>query len=81
MYHLAENLRNVAVVLQPFMPETSEKMFNQLGITDSKLMTWDSLDEYPEYENNIKVVEKGEPLFVRLDPEEEVEFLKNEMNK
>jgi len=62
------------------MEETSPKMFNQLGITDENLMTWDSTKEYPDYKE-LKVVEKGEPLFVRLDLAEEVEFLKQEMQK
>ena len=79
--YLVETLRKVAIMLQPGMEETSLKMFNQLGINDKNLMTWDSIKEYPEYEENLKVVEKGEPLFVRLDLEEEIEFLKNEMSK
>lgn len=81
MYHLVENLRKVGIMIKPFMEETTPKMFNQLGINDDKLMTWDSIKEYPEFAENLKVVEKGEPLFVRLDLEEEVEFLKNEMQK
>ena len=80
MYHLVETLRKVAIMIKSEMGETSDKMFEQLGITDEALKTWDSIDIYPEY-NNIKVVEKGEPLFVRLDVDAETEFLKNEMNK
>jgi len=80
MYHLVENLRKVAILIKPYMEETSPKMFNQLGITDENLMTWDSTKEYPDYKE-LKVVEKGEPLFVRLDLAEEVEFLKQEMQK
>ena len=80
MYHLVENLRKVAIMVKPYMEETTPKMFNQLGINNENLMTWDSIKEYPEYKD-IKVVEKGEPLFVRLDLEQEVEFLKNEMSK
>ena len=81
MYHLVENLRKVAILIKPYMEETSPKMFNQLGITDENLMTWDSTKEYPEYKEGLKVVEKGEPLFARLDLAEEVEFLKQEMQK
>ena len=80
MYHLVENLRKVAILIKPYMEETSPKIFNQLGIAEESLMTWDSIKEYPEY-NGLKVVEKGEPLFVRLDLAEEVEFLKQEMQK
>lgn len=28
-----------------------------------------------------KVIEKGEPLFVRLDKEEEIEYIKEQMKK
>ena len=78
MYHLVENLRVVAVLLQPFMPETPVKMFNQLGIESDELKTWDSIYEYGKI-NGGKVIEKGEPLFMRLDVEEETEFIKNGM--
>jgi len=81
MYHLIENLRKVAIMIKPYMEETTPKIFNQLGINNDSLMTWDTIKEYPKYDNGLKVVEKGEPLFVRLDLEEEIEFLKNEMNK
>lgn len=78
MYHLVENLRIVAVLLRPFMPETPVKMFNQLGIKNDELKTWESIKEYGKI-NSGKVIEKGEPLFMRLDVEEEVEFIKNGM--
>ena len=76
-----KNLRKVAIMIKPFMEETTPKMFTQLGINDDELMAWNSIYEYPEYESGLKVVEKGEPLFVRLDLAEEIEFLKNEMQK
>ena len=81
MYHLVENLRKIAILIRPYMEETSDKMFSQLGITDEKLMTWDSAKTYPQLPEGLKVVQKGEPLFVRLDLNEEVEFLKAEMQK
>ena len=81
MYHLVENLRKIAILIRPYMEETSDKMFSQLGITDENLMTWDSAKTYPQLPEGLKVVQKGEPLFVRLDLNEEVEFLKAEMQK
>lgn len=78
MYHLTENLRIVAVLLQPFMPETSIKMFKQLGIEKEELRSWESLEAYGKV-NGGKVIEKGEPLFMRLDTEEEIEYIKNGM--
>lgn len=80
MYHLVETLRKVAILIMPCMEETSEKMFKQLGIEEATLKTWESAKENANMKD-LKVVEKGEPIFVRLDLETETEFLKNEMSK
>ena len=32
MYHLIENLRKIAILIKPFMDETSENIFRQIGI-------------------------------------------------
>ena len=80
MYHLAENLRIVAVLLQPFMKETANKMFEQLGINDESLKGWDSISSYGKIDKETKVIEKGEPLFMRLDIEEETNYIKEAMN-
>lgn len=81
MYHLVEVLRKVAILIKPCMEESSAKIFEQLMIKDENLMTWDSIKTYPELGNRLKVIEKGNPLFLRLDLNQEIEFLKNEMNK
>ena len=78
IYHLIENLRKIAIILTPFMGETSEKMFKQLGINEESLKSWESLSKYDQLKD-IKVIEKGEPLFMRLDAEEEIEYIKNGM--
>ena len=75
MYHLVEALRKVAILLKPVLEETSEKMFEQLNINDSTIKNWNSVKDYPQY-NGTKVVEKGEPLFIRLDAEQEIEYIK-----
>ena len=80
MYHLVETLRKIAILIMPFLEETSSSMFKQLGINDDILKTWESLQENAKLKD-LKVVEKGEPIFVRLDLAEETEFLKNEMSK
>ena len=80
MYHLIENLRQIAILLTPFMPETASNIFGQIGITDETLKTWESLNNYKAL-NSIKVIEKGEPLFMRLDAETEINYIKQAMNK
>ena len=81
MYHLAENLRIVAILLEPFMKQTSKKMLEQLGIKDESITTWDSTHTYGNIQEGTKVIEKGEPLFMRLDMEEEVNYIKEGMKK
>ena len=77
MYHLIASLKEIAILIRPFMEETSTNILNQIGI-DSNSITWNSLKEYKSIEN-IKVIEKGEPIFMRLNLEEEVEYIKNLM--
>ena len=80
LYHLVENLRRVAILIRPVMPKTSDNMLNQLGIKEESLKSWNSLYDYTAL-NNIKVIEKGEPLFMRLNVEEEIEYIKEGMKR
>jgi methionyl-tRNA synthetase len=77
MYHLVETLRRIAILISPFMNDTAKNIFNQLGISD-ELQTWDSLNNYNNL-NNIRVIEKGEPIFMRLNMDEEIEYIKSKM--
>jgi methionyl-tRNA synthetase len=80
MYHLVENLRRIGILLLPVMNDTANNLLNQIGIKDEALKTWESLSQYDKIENT-KVIEKGEPLFMRLNAQEEIEYIKNEMKK
>ncbi len=80
MFHLAESLRKIAILLTPFMPGTSAEILKQLNIS-SENMNWDLAYSYNEIKENTKVIEKGEPLFVRLDKDEEMEYIKSSMKK
>ncbi|WP_416148106.1 methionine--tRNA ligase [Salipaludibacillus sp. HK11] len=71
MHHLAESLRQVSIMLQPFMTATPKKIWSQLGISE-ELTTWESLKTFGQISANTKVVSKGIPLFPRLDFKEEV---------
>ena len=81
MYHLMENLRKFAIMLKPAIENTSKEIFRQLGIEDQTLKSYDSIYKYQVFDQDIKVIEKGEPLFTRLDTETEIEYIKNEMKK
>ena len=37
MYHLIENLRQIAILIKPFMNETSENILRQIGIENENL--------------------------------------------
>ena len=67
MNYLAESLRIIAVALQPFLTETPSQILAQLGITDSALMDYPSLHTFGVIPEGTKVVEKGQPIFPRLD--------------
>ena len=62
----------------PFIPQSSEKIFTQLGLNEDE-RKWDTLKENNIIKNGLTVIEKGEPLFMRLDTEAEVEFIKGTM--
>jgi methionyl-tRNA synthetase len=78
MVHLAESLRRTAILLQPFLTRTPNGIFQQLGIQDEALKTWESLETFGAIPSETKV-EKAAPLFPRLEIAEEVEFIKTKM--
>ncbi len=78
MAHLVESLRITAVMLQPFLTEAPKEIFRQLGVTDSSLQEWDSIYALGKIEVGTKV-EKGDPIFPRLDVEKEVQVIKEMM--
>ncbi|MBR5111428.1 MAG: methionine--tRNA ligase [Clostridia bacterium] len=71
---LAECVRFVAVLIYPFMPTTPARIFEQLGVADEALKTWESLDAFGKLPAGIKVC-KGEALFPRIDIKKEMEAL------
>ena len=75
MYHLIENIRKIGIILLPIMESTSKNLLKQIGIPEN-LQTWNSLKKYDKLQD-IKVIEKGEPLFLRKNVEEELEYLKS----
>ena len=71
---LAECVRFVAVLIQPVMPSTPARIFEQLGVTDEALKTWDSLSCFGMLPEGIQV-RKGDALFPRIDVQKELEAL------
>lgn len=77
MSDLVENLRKIAILIYPFMQNTSKEIFKQLGNEDYEVK-FDKIYNDREFVSNI-VVKKGEPIFVRLDADVEIEYIKNKM--
>ena len=79
MANLAESLRHIAVMLQPFMTTTSKQIVEQLGL-DETYLAWETIETFGNtISENVKVVEKGVPIFPRLDVEIEVNYIREQM--
>ena len=65
LYNLLEATRICGILLTPFMPESMEKLFAQIGV-GAEARTWESADLWGELPETAVVV-KGENLFPRLD--------------
>ena len=74
MAHLVETLRIIAVLLQPFMSETANKIFEQLNSDEKE---WNSAYEFNINRGEFSISKNTEPLFLRLEVEKEMEYLEN----
>ncbi|WP_367369948.1 methionine--tRNA ligase [Latilactobacillus curvatus] len=77
--HLAESLRIVALLLQPVMTHAPRDMFAQLGLDFDQVAQRELV--YGTFPANIQVVAKGTPIFPRLDLDEEVAYIKDQMGQ
>ena len=78
MAHLVESLRLIGVMLQPFLTESPKEIFRQLGIEDETLTKWESLSQHGQIHAGT-TIQKGNPIFPRLDVKEEIEAIKKMM--
>ena len=76
--HLVESLRVAGTLLRPFLVETPEQIAEQLGLELETDMSWDKL-AYGNFPEGRKVVKKGQPIFPRLDVEEETLAIQESM--
>jgi methionyl-tRNA synthetase len=72
LYHLLEVLRMISVLIQPFMTQTPQKMWAQLGMEAGVETAWESVKRFGVLRAGIET-HKGNPLFPRLDMKVEVE--------
>jgi methionyl-tRNA synthetase len=74
LYHLAESLRIISILIQPFLTRAPKEMWRQLGIGQGPLTEWETVRTFGALPAGTKVV-KGDPLFPRLDVEAEVRYI------
>jgi len=70
LYNLLESIRICAVILSAYLPETSERILNQIGTAKRDV---DSIETFGALETDIHVVAKPEILFARIDEKEMLE--------
>lgn len=67
LYHLVESIRFIAVLVEPFMPRTPARIWDQLGLSaEGEPRDWGTLKQWGRIKPGI-VVHRGEDLFPRLD--------------
>ena len=67
MYNLLETIRICAVLLTPFIPNSAEKIFDQIGACPC-CRTWEKANVWGSLRPDV-TVHKGEALFPRIDAE------------
>ncbi len=76
LYHLIEILRNIAIMLQPAMPNVADKIFDEIGLSNKSYVIDDvKFKGDLEY----KVTSTPKPIFMRLDVNKEVDIIKEMM--
>ncbi|WP_314696061.1 methionine--tRNA ligase [Mogibacterium timidum] len=74
MSNLAETLRMISILIIPYMHTASERMRDQLGLSDVE-PEWSNLEVFRMMVG--ARAHKGNPLFPRLDVAQEIEILSN----
>ena len=74
LYNVAESIRIISILIQPFMPLTPAKIWAQLNITEGALTNWESTKTWGLLPAELTVT-KGETLFPRIDMKKELESL------
>ena len=71
MYNLVEGLYKIAALISPFMPDTAQKMLNQLGLeVDAEKMKLEDIKAWGAYPVGGKL-NAAEPIFPRVEFEKE----------
>ena len=79
MYNLLETIRICGILLTPYMPDSAEKIREQIG-ADASVYNWETAGVYGSLPQTV-TVHKGAALFPRIDMNKELAFLEERMDK
>ena len=79
MYNLLETIRICGILLTPYMPDSAEKIREQIG-ADASIYNWETAGVYGSLPQTV-TVHKGAALFPRIDMNKELAFLEERMDK
>jgi methionyl-tRNA synthetase len=65
MYNLLSALRSISILLSPFMPQTSEKIMQQIGAAEDKNLNLDSIKKNEDLKAG-SPLSRGDSLFPRI---------------
>lgn len=71
LYNVTESIRIISILLQPFMPNTPELIWQQIGLESGELTVWDSAKEWGKLSKTLSV-KKGNVIFPRIDMKKEL---------
>ncbi len=78
MTNLAESLRHIATLIQPFMTNSPKEIVKQLGLPENTL-EWEQLKSFHVIPEGTVVIKTGVPIFPRLDVDTEVSYIREQM--
>ncbi len=76
LYQLLETIRFVGILLKPFIPNTSKRILEQIGVSDDAFESLNTFGLYPD-----QTLGKGEVLFERYDANKKLEEILKDRNE
>jgi len=76
LYYLIEIIRFISVLLNPYIPQTSEKIANQINYED---ISFESLKEFGVYPN--RRPNEAQVLFERFDLDKKMDEILSDRNE
>jgi methionyl-tRNA synthetase len=71
MFKLSEAIRIISILIEPLMPSTAPLIWENMGIENKEILTWESASVFGLYESK-NGVKKMPPIFPRIDMEKEL---------